>query len=89
MSYVDGFVIAVPTANKRVFTEQAHEFDTALEQFGAVRILECWGDDVPVGKLTDFRRAVQATAKRPWSSAGSSGRTRSRTTRALRAWSSS
>lgn len=63
MSYVDGFVIAVPTANKRVFIEQAHEFDTALEQFGAVRILECWGDDVPVGKFTDYRRAVQATAE--------------------------
>ena len=63
MSYVDGFVIAVPTANKRAFIEQAHEFDTALKQFGALRILECWGDDVPVGKLTDFRRAVQATAE--------------------------
>ncbi len=63
MSYVDGFVIAVPTANKQAFIEQAHEFDTALKQFGALRILECWGDDVPVGKLTDFRRAVQATAE--------------------------
>jgi uncharacterized protein YbaA (DUF1428 family) len=61
MSYVDGFVIAVPTANKQAFIEQAHEFDTVLKQFGALRILECWGDDVPVGKLTDFRRAVQAT----------------------------
>ena len=61
MSYIDGFVIAVPTANKQAFIEQAHEFDTALMQFGALRILECWGDDVPVGKLTDFRRAVQAT----------------------------
>ena len=63
MSYVDGFVIAVPTTNKQAFIEQAHEFDTALMQFGALRILECWGDDVPVGKLTDFRRAVQATAE--------------------------
>lgn len=62
MSYVDGFVIAVPTANKQAFIEQAREFDTALVQLGALRILECWGDDVPVGKLTDFHRAVQATA---------------------------
>ena len=63
MSYVDGFVIAVPTANKLAFIAQAHEFDAMLKKFGALRIMECWGDDVPVGKLTDFRRAVQATAE--------------------------
>jgi uncharacterized protein YbaA (DUF1428 family) len=63
MSYVDGFVIAVPTANRQAFIEQAHEFDTVLMQLGALRILECWGDDVPVGKLTDFPRAVLATAE--------------------------
>lgn len=61
MSYIDGFVIPVPTAGKEAFIEQSREFDTLLRQFGALRILECWGDDVPVGKLTDFRRAVQAT----------------------------
>ena len=63
MSYVDGFVIAVPTANKQAFIDQANEFDAMLKEFGARRILECWGDDVPVGKLTDFRRAVQATVE--------------------------
>ena len=60
MSYVDGFVIPVPTANKQTFIDQAREFDTVLMQFGALRIVECWGDDVPHGKLTDFYRAVQA-----------------------------
>jgi uncharacterized protein YbaA (DUF1428 family) len=62
MTYVDGFVIPVPTANKEAFIQQAREFDTLLKQFGALGILECWGDDVPVGKQTDFQRAVQATA---------------------------
>lgn len=62
MAYVDGFVIPVSTANKEAFIEQAREFDKLLKQFGALRILECWGDDVPVGKQTDFHRAVQATA---------------------------
>lgn len=60
MSYVDGVVIPVPTGNKQAFIEQAREFDAWLMQFGALRVMECWGDDVPAGKLTDFYRAVQA-----------------------------
>lgn len=62
MSYVDGFVIAVPTANKQKFIDHAMSADSLFVELGATRILECWGDDVPDGKLTDFRRAVQATA---------------------------
>jgi len=61
MTYVDGFVIAVPTANKQAFIDQAKMVDGMFMEHGALRILECWGDDVPDGKLTDFRRAVQAT----------------------------
>ena len=61
MSYVDGFVIAVPKANKQKFIEHARKGDSVFSDLGATRILECWGDDVPDGKLTDFRRAVQAT----------------------------
>lgn len=60
MSYVDGYVIAVPTANKEAFAKQARTIDTIFMEMGAIRILECWGDDVPDGKLTDFKRAVQA-----------------------------
>ena len=62
MAYIDGFVIAVPTANKEKFIEHAKEFDAMPLDMGAIRIVEGWGDDVPDGKLTDFRRAVQATA---------------------------
>ena len=60
MPYIDGFVIAVPTANKQKFIDQAKSVDSAFIELGATRVLECWGDDVPVGKLTDFRKAVQA-----------------------------
>lgn len=60
MSYIDGFVIAVPTANKQKFIDHAKLADSLFLELGATRIFECWGDDVPVGKLTDFRRAVQA-----------------------------
>ena len=59
--YIDGFVIAVPTANKETFIAHAKKGDSVFIDFGATRVLECWGDDVPDGKLTDFRKAVQAT----------------------------
>lgn len=60
MSYIDGFVIAVPTANKQKFIDHAEKADGLFKELGATRILECWGDDVPDGKYTDFRKAVQA-----------------------------
>ena len=63
MSYIDGFVIAVPTANKQKFIEHARHFDPLFIELGAIRVIEGWGDDVPDGKVTDFRRAVQATAE--------------------------
>ncbi|MCG5055767.1 MAG: DUF1428 domain-containing protein [Myxococcales bacterium] len=61
MSYIDGFVIAVPTANKQEFIDHARLGDEVFMELGALRVVECWGDDVPPGKVTDFRRAVQAT----------------------------
>jgi uncharacterized protein YbaA (DUF1428 family) len=60
MSYIDGFVIAVPNANREKFIVHARTFDAIFLEYGAIRVMECWGDDVPDGKLTDFRRAVQA-----------------------------
>lgn len=62
MTYVDGFVIAVPKANRQAFIDHAKTVDGVFMEFGATRVLECWADDVPDGTLTDFRKAVQATA---------------------------
>lgn len=60
MSYVDGFVIAVPKENKQKFIDHAKSADSVFVELGATRILECWEDDVKSGKQTDFRRAVDA-----------------------------
>lgn len=60
MSYVDGFVIPVPEENKEAYRSAAEKFWTYFRDNGALRVVECWGDDVPDGKVTDFRRAVAA-----------------------------
>lgn len=62
MTYVDGFVIAVPAERRQGFVDHASAIDPLFLELGATRVVECWEDDVPDGKLTDFRRAVQATA---------------------------
>lgn len=60
MAYMDGFVAAVPTANQQKYLDHANKGDSIFIEFGATRVVECWGDDVPDGTLTDFRKAVQA-----------------------------
>ena len=60
MSYIDGFVIACPKSNKEKFIEHANLGDSVFMELGALRIVECWGDDVPTGHITDFRMAVKA-----------------------------
>ena len=62
MSYVDGFVAAVPTANRAKFRKHAEDAAVVFKEHGALKVTECWGDDVPDGKLTSFPMAVKCEA---------------------------
>ena len=60
MGYIDGMVAAVPTARKEEYLAHAKAAGEIFKEYGASKCVETWGDDVPDGKVTDFRRAVQA-----------------------------
>jgi uncharacterized protein YbaA (DUF1428 family) len=60
MSYVDGFVIAVPKQNLDTYKSLAHKAGEVWKEHGALAYVECVGDDVPYGQVTSFPRAVQA-----------------------------
>lgn len=59
MTYVDGFLIPVPNANKEQYRVMAEEAAPYFLKHGALRVVECWGDDVPEGILTSFTMAVK------------------------------
>ena len=61
MAYFDGFVIPVPTSAKDDFLRHANVVDLVFIEHGALRVVECWGADLPAGETTDFRGAVAAT----------------------------
>jgi hypothetical protein len=54
MTYVDGFVAAVPTANREKFKRHAEEAADIFKENGALKVVECWGDDVSEGQVTSF-----------------------------------
>ena len=60
MAYIDGFVIPVKPGKKEDYRKMAAEAAPYFTKLGALEIVECFEDDVPDGKVTDFRRAVNA-----------------------------
>lgn len=59
MNYIDGYVVPVPTENLDAYRKLALAMAALFKQHGALNVVECWGDDVPDGKLTSFPLAVQ------------------------------
>jgi uncharacterized protein YbaA (DUF1428 family) len=59
MTYVDGFIAAVPTANRNAYKNHAEAAAVVFKENGALKVVECWGDDVPEGTITSFPMAVQ------------------------------
>ncbi|MAL98066.1 DUF1428 domain-containing protein [Hydrocarboniclastica marina] len=57
--YIDGFVAAVPNANKAQYIKHATEAAVVFKEHGALRFVECWGNDVPDGEVTSFPMAVK------------------------------
>lgn len=58
MDYIEGFVAAVPTANKQAYLEHAKVAAQCFKDYGALNLVEGWGDDVPDGEITSFNKAV-------------------------------
>ena len=59
MTYVDGFVAAVPSANREAYRKHAEDAAAVFKEHGALKLVECWGDDVPDGEVTSFPMAVK------------------------------
>ena len=62
MDYLDGFVAAVPSARREAYRQHAEAAAAVFREHGALRVVECWGDDVPEGRLTSFPMAVKREA---------------------------
>ena len=60
MTYVDGFVLAVPQDRLDEYRALATLASEVWMEHGALSYVECVADDVPYGELTSFPRAVQA-----------------------------
>ena len=60
MTYFEGFVLPVPEARREEYLKHAANAARLFHEFGVKRHFEAWESDVPEGKVTDFRKAVDA-----------------------------
>ena len=60
MAYYEGFIVPVPKANREEYRKHAADAAPIFHDLGVLRHVEAWASDVPDGKVTDFRKAVEA-----------------------------
>jgi uncharacterized protein YbaA (DUF1428 family) len=58
MAYVDGCLLAVPTANKQSYVSFSKKMALIIKKHGALSTVECWGEDIPEGKVNSMHSAV-------------------------------
>lgn len=59
MSYVDGFVIAIPKKNVKAYLEMAKKASKIWREHGALEYRECVGDDLNVKMGLPFPRLAK------------------------------
>lgn len=59
MPYIDGFIAAVPIENREKYVNHVTEAAAIFKEHGALKLIECWEDDVPDGDVTSFPMAVK------------------------------
>ena len=65
MNFVDGFVAAVPNANKDLYLKHATMAAEVFKDYGALQVVESWGEDVPEGEVTSMPMAVKCETDEP------------------------
>jgi len=60
MTYFEGFIVPVPEDQREAYRKHAADAAPIFQDLGVTRHFEAWDSDVPQGKVTDFRMAVDA-----------------------------
>ena len=55
MSYVEGFVAAVPAANKEAYRKHAADAASLFKEFGVTRMVEAWATTCPTARSPTSR----------------------------------
>jgi TetR/AcrR family transcriptional regulator, transcriptional repressor for nem operon len=58
-TYIDGYVMVVPAANKAAFIEHVKQSIPIYKEYGALRVVDCWADDLPSSGINTYGKAVQ------------------------------